>query len=45
VAGEMTEVYNNDLKETTELTINEWMQRPALEKIREALARLWAPLL
>lgn len=45
VAGEMTEVYNIDLKETTELTINEWMQRPALEKIREALARLWAPLL
>ena len=45
VAGEMTEVYNNDLKETTELTINEWRQRPALEKIREALARLWAPLL
>ncbi|PRX42902.1 cardiolipin synthase [Salegentibacter salegens] len=45
VAEEMTEVYKNDLKETTKLTIEEWMQRPALEKIREALARLWAPLL
>ncbi len=45
VAAEMTEVYNKDLKETTELTLAEWMQRPVLEKIREALARLWAPLL
>ena len=45
VAQEMTEVYKKDLKETTELILADWMQRPALEKIREALARLWAPLL
>lgn len=45
VAAEMTEVYNKDLKETTELTLAEWMQRPVLEKIKEAFARLWAPLL
>ncbi|TDN81255.1 cardiolipin synthase [Salegentibacter sp. 24] len=45
LALEMTEVYHKDLKETTELTIDQWMQRPALEKVREALARLWAPLL
>jgi cardiolipin synthase len=45
VAAEMTEVYHKDLKETSQLTINEWMQRPAMEKLREALARLWAPLL
>ena len=45
VAAEMTNAYNIDLKETTVLTLEEWIQRPPLEKLREALARLWAPLL
>jgi len=45
VANEMTEVYKTDLKETTQLILEDWRQRPALEKLREALARLWAPLL
>ena len=45
VAAEMTEVYKQDLEETTELTLEDWMQRPKLEKVKEALARLWAPLL
>ena len=45
VAKEMTQVYEVDLEETTELILEDWLKRPSMEKIREALARLWAPLL
>jgi len=45
VASEMTEIYHQDLEECKELSLKKWLQRPAAEKVREALARLWAPLL
>lgn len=45
IALEMTKIYKDDLKHCLELTLEEWLQRPAAEKVREALARLWAPLL
>ncbi len=45
LATEMFDVYNDDLKECKELELEAWINRAYSAKVKEALCRLWAPLL
>ena len=44
-AGELTRVFEEDLKRCKKVTLQDWQGRPALEKLRERAATLLAPIL
>jgi cardiolipin synthase len=44
-ARELTEVFEQDLQRCKRVTLEDWQRRPALEKARERLAALLAPVL
>ncbi len=45
IAGQLEEIFFNDLYDSTELTLEGYMRRSPLLKARESLARLLSPLL
>jgi cardiolipin synthase A/B len=44
-AMELKNTFLDDLKESREITLDEWPQRPKIQKIKESFARLVSPLL
>jgi cardiolipin synthase len=44
-AARMTQVFEEDLARSHRITLQEWQQRPAAEKLKERLAALLAPVL
>ena len=44
-AVKMRDIFYEDIKNTKEITWRKWKKRPAIEKIKESFARLFAPLL
>ena len=44
-ALELKNTFFNDLKDSKEITIEEWPKRPKIQKIKESFARLISPLL
>ena len=44
-AAQLTEVFENDLRQCRRVTLEEWQRRPPLEKARERLTALLAPVL
>ena len=45
VSRQLGSDFLNDLKESHEVSLHQWKFRPKRDKIRESLARLFAPLL
>lgn len=45
VSRKLTNFFLEDLKQSTEIHLNKWKFRPQKDRIRESLARLFAPLL
>jgi cardiolipin synthase len=45
IAQELKTQFYDDLKFSTELTLNRWEKRPLTKKVIESFARLFAPLL
>ena len=45
IACEMREIYEDDIKDSEELTLEDWMKRAYPEKVKESLCRLLGPLL
>ena len=41
----LSEFFLEDLKQSKEIHLNEWKFRPQRDRVRESLARLFAPLL
>lgn len=41
----MTEIFNNDMKECTRLSMGKWKQRPLIQKALESVVRLISPIL
>jgi cardiolipin synthase A/B len=44
-ARHLTHVFEQDLQRCKRVTLQDWQQRPALEKARERLAALLSPVL
>ncbi|WP_262486887.1 hypothetical protein [Geofilum rubicundum] len=42
---ELKHTFIEDLKDSREITLNEWPLRPKIQKIKESFARLVSPLL
>ncbi|WP_250434469.1 cardiolipin synthase [Hanstruepera flava] len=42
---ELKSQFLNDLKDSEELNLTDWQNRPSVNKIKEAYSRLWSPLL
>jgi cardiolipin synthase len=45
ITSELLERYLNDLKNSVEITLDEWDKRPHREQIAESVARIFSPLL
>ena len=43
--SQLEETFNIDLQNSSEITLEEWLQRPWHKKLRESLAHIFSPML